>query len=136
MTTPSLPKSSRRRQALTIALLALAATAWLTAGALAARERFLLRGIPAWPDAIPYGGAQAGVNVYLDGANETELAATFSDIRATGITYVKQSFVYSTDFDWAAADRLLAAAAAEGLTVVPLLDGDPATAYAPPAPPD
>ena len=134
MTTPSLPKSSRRRQALTIALLALAATAWLTAGALAARERFLLRGIPAWPDAIPYGGAQAGVNVYLDGANETELAATFSDIRATGITYVKQSFVYSTDFDWAAADRLLAAAAAEGLTVVPLLDGDPATAYAPPAP--
>lgn len=129
-----LPHASHRRRLLTIALLALAAAAWLTAGALAARERFLLRGIPAWPEAIPQGSAQAGVNVYLAEAGADELATTFRAIHAARIDYVKQSFAFRQDFDWAAADRLLAAAAAESLTVVPLLDGDPAAAFAPPTP--
>ncbi|HQF70287.1 MAG TPA: hypothetical protein PLH39_03295, partial [Promineifilum sp.] len=124
----------RRWRALSIALLVVAATAWLTTAALAARERFLLRGSPAWPEAIPQGGAQTGINVYLDGADDAELATTFHNIRATDIIDVKQTFHYGQDFDWAAAGRLLAAAATEELTVVPLLDGDPAAAYAPPAP--
>ena len=128
----TVPTSPATRRALTIALFALAAVAWLAAGALAARERFLLRGIPELPAPIAHGGVEAGVNVYLADANADEVAAALAAVRATGVSYVKQSFGYRPDFDWAAADRLLDAAAAAGLTVVPLLDGDPATAFAPP----
>lgn len=104
-------------------------------GATAARQRYLTRGIPAGlPEPVPLGGARVGVNVYLADAGDAELRDTLADIRATGIDTVKQSFPFRESDDWTAADRIMAAAAAESLTVVPLLDGDPKSAFAPPAP--
>lgn len=88
--------------------------------------------VPGLPEPIPQGGARLGVNVQLERYGD-ELPSVLRDIRATGIDYVKQSFYYSDSFDWAAADRLVESASQEGLRVVPLLDGDPATGFAPPA---
>src|SRR5690606_25037436 len=111
---------------------ALAAVCGLAIGALSARDRYLTRGIaPGLPEPIPQGGARLGVNVQLEQYGD-ELSSILRDIRSTGIDYVKQSFNYSESFDWAAADRIVAAAAHEGVHLVPLLDGDPATNFSPP----
>ena len=134
MNTKTTAFPANRRRLLTILLLALAATALLAAGAAQARQRYLTRGIPALPEPIPLGGAQVGVNVYLTDAGDDELQSTLEQIAATGIGYVKQSFVYDDSADWTAADRFMEAAAASSLTVVPLLDGDPQTNFAPPNP--
>jgi O-antigen ligase len=118
---------------LTILALALAAICLLAIGALLTRDDFLTRGIPAGlPEPIPDGGARVGVNVALERYDSAELPAILQDIREAGIGYVKQSFYYGEDFDWEEADRLVNAVSAEGLTLVPLLDGDPATGFAPP----
>jgi O-antigen ligase len=135
VTTAPHPLSPSRRRWLTLVLLALAAAALLATGATAARQRYLTRGIPAGlPEPIPLGGARLGVNVYLDDANDAELRATLADIRGAGIRYVKQPFYFREGYDWTLADRLMAAAAEESLAVIPLLDGDPQTAFAPPDP--
>ncbi len=112
----------------------MAATCLLAIGLLRERDAFLLRGIPAGlPDAIPHGGARLGINIYLDNAGEAERSEALSGIQAAGIGTVKHSFYFSDAFDWTAADRLVEAISSEGLTLVPLLDGDPATNFAPPA---
>ena len=126
--------STTRRRLLTIVLLALAAAAFLSLGATQARQRYLTRGIPARPEPIPLGGPQVGVNVYLTAADDDELQSTLEQIAATGIGYVKQSFFYDESAGWTTADRFMEAAAASSLTVVPLLDGDPQAAFAPPDP--
>ena len=133
MTTATNPSATRRRL-LTIGLLALAAAAFLASGAAQARQRYLTRGIPALPEPIPLGGTQVGVNVYLADAGDDELQSTLAQIAATGIGYVKQPFFYDEGAEWTAADRFMEAAAASSLTVVPLLDGDPQAAFAPPDP--
>lgn len=128
------PSHLRRWRLLAIVALALAAACLLSIGSLEAREAYLLRGIPAGlPDAIPNGGARLGVNVYLDGASDAELHTTLADIRAARIDLVKQSFYFNDAFDWPAADRLVDAITSEGLTLVPLLDGDPEAGFSPPA---
>ena len=135
MTPAPIPLSHSRRRLLTLGLLALAVAALLTMGATAARTRYLTRGIPSsLPEPIPLGGARLGVNVYLEDANDAELRATLADITAVGIDTIKQPFHFREEQDWTPADRIMAAAAAESLTVVPLLDGDPQTAFAPPDP--
>lgn len=114
-------------------LLALGLASFFAIGALNARREFLTRGIPpGLPEPIPYGGPQVGVNVSVEDADDAELAATFEAIAALGIGTVRQSFHFGPAFDWAAADRIVNAAGAASLTLVPLLDGDPATQFAPP----
>ena len=132
MTLRPSPFTPARRRLLTLVLLTLAAAALLTMGATAARQRYLTRGIPAGlPEPVPLGGARPGVNVYLTEADKAETRRTLAEVRAAGIDYVKQTFYYRPDDDWATADRIMSAAATESLTVVPLLDGDPQTAFAP-----
>jgi len=127
--------SPSRRRWLTLVLLALAVAALLGMGATTARQRYLTRGIPTGlPEPVPLGGARLGVNVYLDAADDAELRATLAEIRGTGIGTVKQAFPFREAHDWTAVDRIMAAAAAESLIVVPLLDGDPQSAFAPPDP--
>ena len=127
--------AARRRRWLTIILLALAAAALLAMGATAARQRYLTRGIPSGlPEPILLGGARAGVNIYLAEADDAATRQTLAAVRAAGISYVKQTFNYREGDDWAAADRIFSGASAESLTIVPLLDGDRQTGFAPPAP--
>lgn len=119
---------------ITIAAIALAALSLLAIGALGARDAFLMRGIPVGlPADIPQGGARMGINIYLDGLSDVEQRAELAAIKAAGLTAVKQSFTFSESYDWAATDRFMDAVTAEDLTLIPLLDGDPATHYAPPA---
>ncbi len=121
-----------RPRALSVIGLLLAAACLLAVGALNARDDFLTRGIPdGLPEPILHGGARLGINVQLEQYGD-ELPDVLAAIRANRIDYVKQSFHYSESFDWAAADRLVEAVAAEGLTLVPLLDGNPSDAFAPP----
>jgi len=132
-TTPVLQTAARRRLA-SVALFVVAAAAFLALGALLARDRFLTRGMPAsLPEPIPQGGPRLGVNVYLTGASDEQIAAALDGVRATGATYVKQTFYFSPQFDWSDADRLMEAAAARALTLVPQLDGNPSDGFAPPA---
>lgn len=128
------PHPASRWRLLTLLALGLALAGILAIGSLAARNEFLMRGIPPnLPSPVREGGARIGINVYLNNATTSETQAVLREIRASGIDYVKQPFNYQADFDWAAADRIVTAAAAEGLKLVPLLDGDPATDFAPPS---
>ena len=131
----ALPTDSPRRwRVLTIALLVSAAICFLALGAVVVRDRFLTRGIPVGlPEPVPEGGAQAGVNVYLDGQDGNAVRRALDEIQATEFSYVKQHFYYTPDFDWAAANLILEAAAERSLTIVPQLDGNPADGFAPPA---
>jgi O-antigen ligase len=116
-----------------LALFILAGLALLLAGALLNRQAYLTRGIPSdLPGPIAHGGPRPGLNVYLQGATDEQIAGTLSDIHALGVYTIKQTFNYQDSFDWTAADRLVNAAAAQGLELVPLLDGNPAQGYAPP----
>jgi hypothetical protein len=116
--------------------LALAVVAVLGMGSLATRQQFLTRGIPeSLPEPIPHGGPRLGVNVYLEQYEEEELRPTLEAIATTGVEFIKQPFYYHSDYDWTLADRLVTAANESGLTLVPLLDGNPADGFAPPANP-
>lgn len=124
--------SLRRRRLLTLLSLALAALCLLAIGALSARDDFLTRGISdGLPDPVPQGGARLGLNVYLD-HDGADVEATLEDIHALGINDVKQSFYYRDGYEWTSADRIIAAASERGMNIVPLLDGDPTTGFAPP----
>lgn len=115
----------------------MALLALLAAGALKARQDFLTRGIPeGLPEPIPHGGARPAVNVYLSQYGDQELTVTLEQIAGTGIDAVKHSFYFQEPFDWEAADRLVEAVSAQGLELVPLLDGDPAAEFAPPRDPN
>ncbi|MBP6015900.1 MAG: O-antigen ligase family protein [Candidatus Promineofilum sp.] len=123
--------SPQRRRLLALLSLALAALCLLAIGARAARDDFLTRGIPnGLPEPVPQGGVRVGLNIQLD--RDDNVAATLDAIQALGIYDVKQSFYYQADYDWTGADRIAAAAAERGMNLVPLLDGDPATGFAPP----
>ncbi len=115
--------------------LLLAILAGLGWGVNRARQQFLTRGIPAdLPQPIPHAGVAWGVNVYLERySTEAERDQALAAIAAAGISYIKQSFAYRPAFDWEQADSWFQAAARHSLSLIPLLDGDPATNYAPPA---
>lgn len=115
---------------------ALALVVLMVMGTVVVRRGFLTRGIPhGLPQPVAHADARLGVNVYLAQAGDAEMADTFAAIKKSGIDVVKQSFSYSAEnqFDWDAADRIVAAATAAGLDFVPLLDGDPANDFTPPS---
>lgn len=124
---------------LTLLHLVLAGLALLGMGLFKVQRDYQTRGIPAgFPPATPHGGARLGINVYLQEANDEALNSTLQAIAALGIDAIKQPFYWneSGSYNWEMADRLVAAATAHGLELVPLLDGDPAVNFAPPASPN
>ncbi|MCB8983119.1 MAG: O-antigen ligase family protein [Ardenticatenaceae bacterium] len=129
--------TEKRARWLSLGLLLLAALALLALGGLRARQAYLLRGIPAGlPGPISHAGPRQGLNVALEQYDDEALAANLEQIAALGITNIKQTFTFSEDFDWDAADRLITAVSAHpALTLTPLLDGDPANHFAPPPDP-
>jgi O-antigen ligase len=136
MSHPTVTPEQKRARIISAAAALLAALALLAMGAVFTRQNALVRGLPvALPQPVTGGGARLGINIYLDPGDEEETVEVLRDIRETGIQTVKQPFYFTPDFDWNAADRLVEAIAAEGLELVPMLDGDPATSFAPPADP-
>ncbi|MFQ5397966.1 MAG: O-antigen ligase family protein [Anaerolineae bacterium] len=126
----------RRARIQTMIGLAAAVLCLLAMGALRARWRTLTRGIPeGLPQPIPYGGPQIGLNVSLTQVDEEALQQNLDAIQATGIVTLKQSFYFTEPFDWAESDRLFTAMETHGLTLIPLLDGNPDDSFAPPADP-
>ncbi len=126
----------RRRRLLSLLALVVAGLSLLALGALKARQEYLTRGLPGGlPLPITGGGVRPGINVDLSRYDDQALADNLAQIQAAGFTHLKQSFYYAEPFDWAASDRLIAAVAASGLGLVPLLDGNPADNFAPPADP-
>ena len=124
---------ARRRPWLPAFFLALALLSILAIGSLKLRRDFLTRGIPEeLPPPTAHGGAALGLNVYLGQYEKTALEDVLDQMAATGITTVKQPFYYREPFDWAMSDRLIRAAAAKNLCLVPLLDGNPEQHFAPP----
>lgn len=99
--------------------------------------QFQTRGIPATlPEPIPHGRARLGLNVALEQYDDAELTQALEEIAALGIPYLKQNFYFSSanSFAWAESDRLFTAVSAHPeLTLIPLLNGDPATQFAPPS---
>lgn len=133
--TPSAPHRQRRALSLAVLFALLSVTALLAAGAVNARWAYLVRGIPAGlPQPIPKGGVRLGVTAALEVYNDAELSNALTEMAALGIGAVRQTFHYSASepFDWDMATRLIAAAAEHGVELVPLLDGDPASDFAPP----
>lgn len=123
----------KRARLLCFSLLLVALLSLLGLGALKNRQVFLTRGIPtALPGPIAHAGPQLGLNVYLNQYDDAELAENLAQIAEAGIQHVKQSFYYNQDFDWDEADRVITAVTDANLTLTPLLDGDPADAFAPP----
>ena len=123
----------RHFRVLSLICVALSLAAAAILGSLSRRDAFLARGIPAaLPEPITHGGARPGVNVYLERLGEGELRSTLEEIRSSDLEYVKQSFYFREAFDWESADRIVEAIAEEGLTLVPLLDGNPDEQFAPP----
>ena len=120
-----------------LVLLFLALLAFLAAGALWAQHAFLTRGIhPGLPPPIDHGRPRLGINVNLEPGDAAKLEETLSQIKAVGITTIKQPFYFTDDFDWQASDTLMEVVVAQELALVPLLDGDPANEFAPPADPN
>ncbi len=129
--------TTTRARWLSLILLTIALLALLGLGALKLRQDFLLRGIPAeLPGPIAHAGTQLGLNVYLNQYDDDELAENLTQIADAGIQHIKQPFYYSEDFDWDEADRVITAVTAANLTLTPLLDGNPADNFAPPANPN
>lgn len=123
----------KRARLLTLLWLALAGLALLGIGLWQTRQAYLTRGIPAsLPEPVAHAGVAPGLNVALQQYTDAELAETLAQIAATGVWRLKQPFYFQPDFDWQQADRLVTAVAEHNLILVPLLDGDPATRFAPP----
>ena len=126
-----------KKSTLSLALLFLALLALLAAGALWAQHAYLSRGIPAeLPLPIYQGIPRLGINVALEDKDAAGIEKSLSQIKATGIRTIKQPFYYTDTYDWQASDALVDAVAAQNLALVPLLDGDPADGFAPPADPN
>ena len=129
--------TSKRARWLSLLLLIIALLAVLGLSALKRRQDFLTRGIPATlPGPIAHAGTELGLNVYLNQYDDTELAENLAQIAEVGIQQIKQPFYYSEDFDWEEADRVVTAVISHNLSLTPLLDGNPADNFAPPANPN
>jgi hypothetical protein len=111
--------------------------ALLIMGALHARQQELTRGLPdGLPQPMAHAGVQPGLNLNLAAYDTPELADNLAQIKALGIGYVKHSFYYDENFDWAESDRLVTAVSHHNLTLIPLLDGSPHDNFAPIPPAD
>lgn len=124
--------AARRARLFTLFWLLLAFIALLAIGALQLRHNFLTRGLPdGLPEPVNFGSVQPGLNVYLNQYDDAALADNLQKIADLGVQFIKQPFFFSEDFDWAEADRLVTAVAQHNLSLVPLLDGNPADNFAP-----
>ena len=125
-------KPATRARLFTLFWLILALLSLLTLGALQLRHNFLTRGLPAGlPEPVNFGGVQPGLNVYLNQYDDAALADNLQQIADLGVQFVKQPFYFSEAFDWATADRLVAAVSQHNLSLVPLLDGNPENNFSP-----
>ncbi len=126
--------TAQRARALSLSLGALCLLALLSLGGLLARQRFLTRGLPReLPGPNPHAAVSPyGINVAMLDWADAERDTALDRIAAAGFRWLKQPVYWGHE---AGFDRLLAAAVERGLRVVPLLDGDPAANYAPPADP-
>ncbi len=76
------------------------------------------------------------MNVSLEQYNPAELDENLAQMAGAGFTHIKQSFYWRDNFDWETTDQMFAAATRHDLTLIPLLDGDPANQFAPPDDPN
>ena len=121
----------RRSPFLPIIFAIIAIVSLLLIGAVRARREYLIRGLPAdLPEPIAGAGPKLGINTYLDPDDEAAFAKTLKAIKKTGFQTIKQSFYYDENYDWSAGDRLMASIDQNELTLMPLLDGNPADHYA------
>ncbi len=128
---------TNRYRILTAAGLLTAALALLLMGALHTRQLELTRGLPdGLPQPIAHAGVQPGLNLDLAAYDEQKLADNLAQIKGLGVNYVKHSFYYDENFDWAESDRLVTAVSHHNLTLIPLLDGSPHDNFAPVPPAD
>ncbi|MGW8318012.1 MAG: hypothetical protein ACWGPS_02120, partial [Candidatus Promineifilaceae bacterium] len=127
----------RLKPLIPLGLLVLSAMALLALGVLVSYQNYLRRGIPkGLPEPTQAAGVQLGLNVYLDQLDQDSLTQELGAIRQAGIVTIKQPFYYSGSFNWAASDRIVEAIDQAQLRLVPLLDGNPATDFAPPEDPE
>ena len=127
----------QRSPRFSLLFLGLTFLALVSLGAWQARWEFLTRGVLVdAPLPLVGGGVEWGVNVSLEQYDRAELDDTLAQISEAGFVAIKQSFYFSEDFDWTVSDAWFAAASRYHLTLIPLLDGDPATQFAPPDDPN
>jgi O-antigen ligase len=113
-----------RALALAVSIAALSAALWL-----------LSRPAPA-PPPLPWAPEwlRVGVNVDLAGDDAAALSATLSRLAQLGLTTVRQRFDWNLiepaagQFTWDTYDRIVAAANANGIGLLAVLDGSPAWA--------
>ena len=128
----------RGRRWLSIILGVVAILTWSAIGARMNRESYLTRGIYQIGEPIPENNSpEIGINVALEQYDDLLLKENLGRIEKLGVRYLKQSFYYEPDYDWERADHIFRTIAAyPTLQLVPLLDGNPAEAFAPPDPAD
>lgn len=125
--------TAQRARILTIILLLAAALSLAAAWGLQLRQDYLTRGLPEHlPGPNNHAGVQPGLNVYLNQYDDAELEENLAQITEMGIRSIKQPFYFSEDFAWDEAERVITAVNQHNLSLVPLLDGDPANDFAPP----
>jgi O-antigen ligase len=125
--------SGRTSPIVTLVLLILLLAIVLAIGALVAKRSFDTRGLlETLPEPITQADFLVGVNTYLEQYAGDALLEALNEIRAAGFQTVKQPFFFDQAYDWEASDRLVEAVVNSGLTLIPLLDGDPDNDYAPP----
>jgi hypothetical protein len=126
--------SGPRRRLLFALSVTLSLLVLLSMVGLAARQRYLSRGRPGeLPGPNPHAAVSPyGVNVEMLGWDDPARQAALENIAAAGFRWIKQPLPLGDDSGF---EPLVREAAALGLNVVPLLDGDPAADHAPPADP-
>ncbi len=128
-------RNQKRNLSLVILLTITGIGLLLTATWLNQRHKFLTRGIPELTtEPVQDAGTVLGINVDLEQYNDVELAQTLDQLSQLNIKYLKQSFYFTPDFSWSETERIFTAVAQyPNLQITPLLDGDPATQFAPPS---
>ncbi len=123
----------RRSRAASLLFAVLAVLSLLALIGLVYQFRYITRGVAgAVPQSVPAGGSYLGLNVALEQYDERELDENLLAMRSSGVTAVKQTFPFTTPYDWPAAQRIVSAAANAGMQMTAQLDGDPTTGYTPP----
>ena len=127
------------RHALILALHLLLLLALLAAGAgLWLRQRRATHGVTYGPPPAltPAVHERLGVNVALEQYDDTALAAVLDDLEAADLRWLRQRFPWAEiepqpgQFQWAAWDRIVQAAAGRELRLIAVLDTSPAWARA------
>ncbi len=89
---------------------------------------------PVAPLAVAPRAVAVGINADLAAATDAGLAEVLDRLQQGGLSVIRQRFAWDQlepnpgDFQWAAMDRVMDAAAARGIEVLAVLDGSPAWA--------